>query len=142
MARRDLTKAAELLGGKRETNPLSHTPPLRQWNSVRQAQPNPPKPAPVLDPAVSRRDETTRDKVPVSLSHTPLGVRQMRHPEKQDEKDAGETLEARLIRLVADGAIDADDAALIRRRFHAYANEWMFLLDCCERARQTVARKD
>lgn len=49
-------------------------------------------------------------------------------------------VEARLVRMVSDKAIDADDAELVRRRFHAYPAEWLFLLDCCERAAQERTR--
>lgn len=43
-------------------------------------------------------------------------------------------VEQRLVHLLAIGAIDHEDADLVRRRWHAYPDEWMFLLDCCERA--------
>lgn len=43
-------------------------------------------------------------------------------------------VEQRLDQLLAIGAIDQEDADLVRRRWHAYPDEWMFLLDCCERA--------
>ncbi len=43
-------------------------------------------------------------------------------------------IEKRLVRLLAIGAIDDDDAELVRRRWHVYPIEWKFLLDCCERA--------
>lgn len=42
--------------------------------------------------------------------------------------------EARLVYLVWIGAIDPEDAELVRERWHAYREEWVFLLDCCEAA--------
>lgn len=43
-------------------------------------------------------------------------------------------IEQRVIRLLLMGAIDSDDAALVRRRYRFYPAEWDLLLDCCERA--------
>ena len=43
-------------------------------------------------------------------------------------------IDERINRMVRDGAIDDDDAALVRRRFHAYAAEWLLVLDACEAA--------
>jgi len=43
-------------------------------------------------------------------------------------------IERLLDRLVAEGKIDAEDAALVRRRWDAYPEEWRILLDACERA--------
>ena len=43
-------------------------------------------------------------------------------------------VERRINRMVRDGAIDDDDAALVRRRFHAYPAEWLLVLDACEAA--------
>jgi len=48
-------------------------------------------------------------------------------------------VERRLVEMVRTGAIDADDAQLVRARYYAYPDEWDFLLDCCERARRAKA---
>lgn len=42
----------------------------------------------------------------------------------------------RLVEMVKTGAIDAEDAALVRARYHAYPAEWDFLLDLCTQARR------
>lgn len=75
MARRDLTRAFEILAGKRETNPLSHGVGVRRETARDTKPPDLPEAASGLDSAVSPSHETPWDKVPVSLSHTPLGVR-------------------------------------------------------------------
>jgi hypothetical protein len=43
-------------------------------------------------------------------------------------------VEQRLAHLLAIGAIDDEDAALVRERWHAYPDEWNLLLDACEAA--------
>lgn len=74
MARRDLTRAAEILAGRRGTNPC---PKGYLWDSGTEWDNDAAaacEPAPMLDSTVPQTDGTTRDNVSVPLSHTPLGV--------------------------------------------------------------------
>lgn len=137
MARRDLTKAAEILSGNRGTKPLSQGVPWDRGTARDNDTETGRKPAPMLDSAVPRNDGTTRDNVSVPLSHTPLGVGRGTSGTDSDGQDCSRLpadVEDRLHYLLSIRAIDAEDAALVRRRFHAYADEWLMLLDACEAA--------
>lgn len=137
MAVRNLTKAIEMLSGRRGTNTLSHTPPWDRETSRDNAATTGRKPAPMPDSAVPQNDGTTWDNVSVPLSTHPLGVGHGTRGTVGRSKEGSELpaeIDGRLRRLESIGAIDADDAALVRCRFHAYADEWIFLLDCCELA--------
>lgn len=78
MARRDLTRAAEILAGKawdkRGTNPCPTGTPWDNGTAWDSQHPTGAKPAPILDSSVPPTDGTTRDNVSVPLSHHPLGV--------------------------------------------------------------------
>lgn len=43
-------------------------------------------------------------------------------------------VEDRIVHLLKLGAIDQSDAERVRASYHAYPEEWSFLLDCCERS--------
>ncbi|GAA4403147.1 hypothetical protein [Quisquiliibacterium transsilvanicum] len=45
-------------------------------------------------------------------------------------------VERRLVQMVAAGAIDVDDAQLVRARYYAFPADWDFLLDLCTQARR------
>lgn len=45
-------------------------------------------------------------------------------------------LEARAARLLAAGAIDQEDADLVRERWHLHSDEWRILLDYCAAAHE------
>ena len=49
-------------------------------------------------------------------------------------------VDRRLQRMVRDGALDPDDADLIRARYHAYPHEWRLVLDACEAAAEERRR--
>lgn len=137
MARRDLTKAAEILSGNRGTKPQSHATPWDSGTGRDSDAETGRKPAPIQDSSVPRSDGTTRDNVSVPLSHTPLGVGHGTRGTVAGQKDGSRLpaeVEQRLVRLLAAGAIDDQDAALVRCRFHAYADEWLMLLDAVEAA--------
>jgi len=74
MAQRDLTRAAEILAGRRGTNPCPKGYPWDNGTARDSQQPTDEKRTPVLDSSVPPIDGTSRDNVPVPLSHHPIGV--------------------------------------------------------------------
>lgn len=59
----------------------------------------------------------------------------LRHSAETRHEAPSPEIERRLVRLLARGAIDQEDADQVRARYHAHPHaEWVQLLDWCEAA--------